>query len=128
VKLPPPPGHHGLLPLGYSLIDTRARTGALATVHVDRVAGLAMTCDIDLGTVLGREVFTTPAGITSSSADIGVPKVPPFAFGDTFCEWLYTGSAIGALGEDELPTQPAVPTESTTSSVRAGTRNSDTTG
>ena len=56
VRLPPPPGHHGALPLGYSLVDTRARTGALATMYVDRVAGLAVNCDIDLGTLLGRAV------------------------------------------------------------------------
>lgn len=56
VRLPPPPGHQGALSLGYSLVDTRARTGALATLYVDRVAGLAVNCDIDLGTLLGRAV------------------------------------------------------------------------
>ena len=56
VRLPPPPGHQGALPLGYSLVDTRARTGALATIYVDRVAGLALNCDIDAGTLLGRAV------------------------------------------------------------------------
>lgn len=52
--MPPKPGYVGLLPLGYSLVDTRARIGALATVYVDRIAGLADNCDIDVGTLLGR--------------------------------------------------------------------------
>lgn len=56
VRLPPPPGRHDTLPLGYSLVDTRARTGALATMYVDRVAGLAINCDVDFGTLLGRAV------------------------------------------------------------------------
>ena len=54
VQLPPPPGHQGALPLGYSLVDTRARTGALATLYVDRVAGLAINCEVNVGTLLGR--------------------------------------------------------------------------
>jgi hypothetical protein len=56
VRVPPRPGHVGVLPLGYSLVDTKARTGALATVYVDRIAGLAANCDIDFGTLLGRAV------------------------------------------------------------------------
>ena len=56
VRLPPPPGRDGTLPLGYSLVDTRTRSGSLATMYVDRVAGLAVTCGIDLGRLLGRAV------------------------------------------------------------------------
>ena len=56
VRLPPKPGHVGILPLGYSLVDTKARTGVLATVYVDRIAGLAVNCAIDFGTLLGRAV------------------------------------------------------------------------
>jgi hypothetical protein len=56
VRLPPKPGHVGVLPLGYSLVDTKARTGALATIYVDRIAGLAVNCDIDFGILLGRAV------------------------------------------------------------------------
>ena len=51
VRLPPPPGHEGTLSLGYSLVDTRRRAGSLATLYVDRVAGLAVTCGIDTGTL-----------------------------------------------------------------------------
>lgn len=54
VRLPPPRGHTGALSLGYALVDTRARKGALATLYVDRVAGLAVNCEMDLGTLLGR--------------------------------------------------------------------------
>jgi hypothetical protein len=56
VRLPTPPGHQGAVALGYSLVDTRTRTGALATLYVDRVAGLAVNCEIDFGTLLGRAV------------------------------------------------------------------------
>jgi hypothetical protein len=56
VTFPPPPGKEGTLPLGYSLVDTRRRSGSLATLYVDRVAGLAFTCQIDTGTLLGRAV------------------------------------------------------------------------
>jgi hypothetical protein len=56
VRLPPKPGHAGMLPLGYSLVDTKARIGALATIYVDRIAGLAANCEIDFGTLLGRAV------------------------------------------------------------------------
>jgi hypothetical protein len=56
VRLPPPRGHKGAVSLGYALVDTRARTGALATLYVDRVAGLAINCEMDFGTLLGRAV------------------------------------------------------------------------
>ena len=56
VRFPPPPGHHGILPLGYALVDTRRQTGVLATMYVDRVAGLAATCEVDFGRLLGRAV------------------------------------------------------------------------
>lgn len=56
VRLPPPTGHERVLSLGYSLVDPRTRSGSLATVYVDRVAGLATNCGIELGTLLGRAV------------------------------------------------------------------------
>lgn len=56
VRLPPPPGHSGALALGYSLVDTRTRSGALATVYVDRVSALAARCKVPSGTLLGRTV------------------------------------------------------------------------
>ena len=42
--------------LGYSLVDTRGRTGALATIYVDRVAALAGSAAMDVPTVLGRAI------------------------------------------------------------------------
>jgi hypothetical protein len=35
---------------------------------------------------------------TSSAPDSGVPKFPPFAFGDR-SPWLNTGTEIGAVGD-----------------------------
>jgi len=42
--------------LGYSLVETRVRFGSLATVYVDRVAGLAAASRVDLPTLLGRAI------------------------------------------------------------------------
>ena len=42
--------------LGYSLVETKGRTGALATVYVDRVAALAGAAAMDVATVLGRTI------------------------------------------------------------------------
>ena len=56
VRLPPPRTGNAHVALGYSLVDTRARGGSLATVYVDRVAGLARTCRIDVRLLLGRTI------------------------------------------------------------------------
>jgi len=56
VMLPPSPNTSGDVALGYSLVDTRARGGSLATVYVDRVSGLAHTCSIDVRILLGRTI------------------------------------------------------------------------
>jgi hypothetical protein len=42
--------------LGYSLVDTRLRAGALATVYVDRVAALAAAFRLDVRTLLARAI------------------------------------------------------------------------
>ena len=42
--------------LGDSLVDTRLRGGALATIYVNRVATLAGRCDVDVQTLLARAV------------------------------------------------------------------------
>jgi hypothetical protein len=44
----------GRLPMGYSLVDARTRTGSLATVFVNRVAWLAEEGRADASTLLGR--------------------------------------------------------------------------
>jgi hypothetical protein len=42
------------LALGYSLIDTTAGTGTLATIYLDRVTGLAGVAGLEVATVLAR--------------------------------------------------------------------------
>ena len=55
-RLPAQPSTHGQLQLGYSLVDTRARDGKLATVFVDRVQWLAAQAGSDSATLLGFAV------------------------------------------------------------------------
>jgi hypothetical protein len=50
---------------------------------------------------LARESLVTPAGMTSSAEDIGVPKLPPLAFVESvgaWSGWVTTGTEIGAVG------------------------------
>ena len=54
VRLPPHLAEQDLVTLGDSLIDTRLRVGALATIYVNRVAMLAGRCHIDVRTLLAR--------------------------------------------------------------------------
>jgi hypothetical protein len=56
VTLPPPRNGGANVALGYSLVDTQARGGSLATVYVDRVTGLARTCRMDVRRLLGRTI------------------------------------------------------------------------
>ena len=56
VRLPPGRGQMDQLALGSSLVDTRLRAGALATIYVDRVVGLAATCHLDVRTLIGRAI------------------------------------------------------------------------
>jgi hypothetical protein len=44
------------LPLGYSLLDLQTRSGALATVYLDRVKWLAGASTSDVATLLGRTI------------------------------------------------------------------------
>jgi hypothetical protein len=55
-SLPAAPSAHGQLQLGYSLVDTRAHEGTLATVYVDRVQWLAGQAGSDSTTLLGFAV------------------------------------------------------------------------
>jgi hypothetical protein len=46
----------GDLPLGYSLVDAKTRSGALATIFMDRVLWLADAAKIDARPLLGRAI------------------------------------------------------------------------
>jgi hypothetical protein len=48
--------YRGELSLGYSLVDTATRSGALATIYVDRVAWLATAAGVDRTMLLGRAI------------------------------------------------------------------------
>ena len=52
----PPQPHSARLPLGYSLVDGRTRSGALATVYLDRVQWLAAAATADVAALLGRAI------------------------------------------------------------------------
>jgi hypothetical protein len=52
-RLPAEPNAHGLLPLGYSLVNTQAGEGKLATMFIDRVEWLAKQAGADSATLLG---------------------------------------------------------------------------
>jgi len=56
VRLPAAEDGAGNVTLGYSLLETQARAGSLATVYVDRVAHLASASRVDLPTLLGRAI------------------------------------------------------------------------
>src|SRR5688572_14581283 len=56
VRLPAHRAEQDLVTLGDSLVDTRLRAGSLATIYVNRVAALAVSCRIDVRTLLGRAV------------------------------------------------------------------------
>jgi hypothetical protein len=53
VNLPGSPSAHGELQLGYSLVDTTARAGKLATIFVDRVRWLADQAKANMATLAG---------------------------------------------------------------------------
>lgn len=44
------------LPLGYSLVDARTRSGSLATIYLDRVQWLAAASTTDVAALLGRAI------------------------------------------------------------------------
>jgi hypothetical protein len=53
VRLPATASSRGELQLGYSLVDTTARAGTLATIYADRVAWLAGEAGADMPTLVG---------------------------------------------------------------------------
>jgi hypothetical protein len=56
VKLPGTASARGELQLGYSLVDTTARAGTLATIYADRVAWLAGEAAVDMPTLVGLAI------------------------------------------------------------------------
>lgn len=56
VRLPPHLAEQDLVTLGDSLVDTRLRSGSLATIYVNRVSALAARCRVDVGMLLGRAI------------------------------------------------------------------------
>jgi len=52
----PPQPYSARLALGYSLVDARTRSGALATVYLDRVRWLAAAATADVAALLGRAI------------------------------------------------------------------------
>jgi hypothetical protein len=46
--------YRGELPLGYSLVDTGARSGTLATLYADRVSWLSQAAGVEMPLLLGR--------------------------------------------------------------------------
>ncbi|HEY3043473.1 MAG TPA: hypothetical protein VGJ39_05595 [Vicinamibacterales bacterium] len=56
LRRPLSPNSAGHVPLGSSLIDTRAGSGSLATIYVDRVTGFARDSGTQAGVLLGRAI------------------------------------------------------------------------
>ncbi len=56
VRLTTDAAYRGELPLGYSLVDTATRSGALATISIDRVTWLAGAAGVDATLLLGRAI------------------------------------------------------------------------
>jgi hypothetical protein len=56
VRAPVPPREVGAVALGDAMIDTRAGTGVLATVYIDRIERLAHDAGVDSRALLGRAI------------------------------------------------------------------------
>src|SRR5688572_11499187 len=56
VTAPPQPYSARPLPLGYSLVDARTRSGSQATIYLDRVQWLAAASTADVAALLGRAI------------------------------------------------------------------------
>ena len=54
VRLAAGGAYRGELPLGYSLVDTGARAGTLATLYADRVSWLSHAAGVEMPLLLGR--------------------------------------------------------------------------
>jgi hypothetical protein len=77
VRLPPPDRSGDHVTLGYSLVNTPARFGSLATVYVDRVADLAAASRVDMPTLLGRAIAHEIGHLllgTAAHAHVGVMR------------------------------------------------------
>jgi hypothetical protein len=107
VRLPPPSGRPDRVALGYSLVNPTMRAGSLATIFVDRVAGLAASSGVDLRTLLGRAIAHevevghlllgthdhTPSGLMRAVWSRDALR------NDRASEWRFTGRDARALRE-----------------------------
>jgi hypothetical protein len=103
VRLPEPDRSARQVTLGYSLVETSARLGSLATVYVDRVSNLAATSHIDLPTLVGRAIAHEIGHLllgTSAHADAGVMRAtwsPDTIRHSTARDWRFTAGEAEML-------------------------------
>jgi hypothetical protein len=89
--------------LGYSLVETDARSGSLATVYVDRVTDLAAAARVDLATLLGRAIAHEIGHLllgTTAHARVGVMRAlwsPDAVRDSTARDWRFTPADADAL-------------------------------
>jgi hypothetical protein len=105
VRLPPHLAEQDVVTLGDSLIDTRLRAGALATIYVTRVATLAHRCGVDVQTLLARAVAHEIGHLllgTSAHASSGLMRAAwaPAALRRAAAEdWRFTAPDARAIRE-----------------------------
>lgn len=98
-----PPDGIGPVTLGYSLVETPAGFGSLATVYVDRVARLAAAARVDVPTVLGRAIAHEIGHLllgTNAHARAGVMRAvwsPEAVRASTPRDWRFTTRDTTAL-------------------------------
>lgn len=105
VRLPASRGQADPVALGYSLVDTRLRAGALATVYVDRVEALAAARRLDVPTLLGRAMAHEVGHLLLGTADhapAGLMRAvwsPDTLRHDRPGDWAFTSSDAQAVRE-----------------------------
>ncbi len=103
VRLPPHLAEQDLVTLGDSLVDTRLRTGSLATIYVNRVAVLAGRCHVEVTTLLARAVAHEIGHLllgTSAHAASGLMRAawPQAALRRTVADdWIFTARDAHSL-------------------------------
>jgi hypothetical protein len=112
VTLPASSVHKGYIALGDSHVDTQARGGALATIYVDRVSGLANSSGVDVRILLGRTIAHEIGHLllgTSRHASSGLMRAvwSADAFRDSQpTDWLFT-SREGSQMRDAIRARSA---------------------
>lgn len=97
LRRPLSPNKTGQVPLGTSVIDTRAAAGSLATIYVDQVARLAREARTEIDTLLGRAIAHEIGHLllgTTSHTPTGLMRAvwSTPALRDGAGEWLFTPS------------------------------------